>query len=81
MNAGLFPAGVAGSAGRFTAPLPGVDRFLAHLAKVGLPLVPCGVSEAGRFVIRFGVAIPAADVVASPDAAAMAMERISELVL
>ena len=76
---GIFPEGVAGSAGRLTAPLPGVDRFLAHLGKAGLPLVPCGVSEAGRFVIRFGEPIPSADVAASADPAALAMDRIRGL--
>lgn len=76
---GIFPEGVAGSAGNLTAPLPGVDRFLAHLGKAGLPLVPCGVSEAGRFVIRFGEPIPAAELAASDDAATLAMKSISHL--
>ena len=77
---GIFPEGVAGVAGHLTAPLPGVDRFLAHLAKAGLPMVPCGVSEAGRLVIRFGAAIPASEVIAAADPAALAMERISQLI-
>lgn len=76
---GIFPEGVAGSAGKLTAPLPGVDRFLAHLGKAGRPVVPCGVSEAGRFVIRFGAPIPAAEVAAAADPAALAMERIAAL--
>lgn len=74
---GIFPEGVAGSAGRLTAPLPGVDRLLTHL---GRPVVPCGVSEDGRFVMRFGPMISAADVVASEDAAALAMRRIAALI-
>lgn len=76
---GIFPEGVAGSAGKLTAPLPGVDRFLSHLGKAGLPLVPCGVSENGRFVIRFGETIPAKEMAASEDAATLAMQRIGEL--
>jgi len=76
---GIFPEGVAGSAGQLTAPLPGVDRFLALLGKAGLPVVPCGVSEAGRFVIRFGEPIPAATVAEAEDPAAMAMEKIRQL--
>lgn len=76
---GIFPEGVAGSAGKLTAPLPGVDRLLSHLGKAGLPLVPCGVSEAGRFVIRFGVPIAAGEVASSADAAGLAMGRIGDL--
>ncbi|MBY0505017.1 MAG: hypothetical protein K2X03_13980 [Bryobacteraceae bacterium] len=77
---GIFPEGVAGSAGQLTAPLPGVDRFLSHLGKTGLPLVPCGISESGRFVIRFGDTVPAEEVAASEDAAALAMARIALLI-
>ena len=76
---GIFPEGVAGSAGTLTEPLPGVDRFLAHLAKAGLPVVPCGVSEAGRFVIRFGDPLPAATVAAAKDPATLVMEQIRRL--
>ena len=76
---GIFPEGVAGAAGKLTAPLPGVDRLLTHLGKAGLPLLPCGVCEAGRLVIRFGELIPAAVVAASPDPAAIAMQRIGDL--
>jgi 1-acyl-sn-glycerol-3-phosphate acyltransferase len=49
---GLFPEGVAGTAGRLAPPLPGVDRLLRQL---NLPLVPAGISESdGRLVIRIG---------------------------
>ncbi len=76
---GIFPEGVAGSAGQLTAPLPGVDRFLSHLARLGRPVVPCGVSEAGRFVIRFGATIPAAELAHHSDAAGLVMSRIAKL--
>ncbi|HEY3439927.1 MAG TPA: hypothetical protein VGK29_04215 [Paludibaculum sp.] len=42
---GLFPEGVAGSAGRLSVPLPGVERLIAHLARMGVPVVPAGISE------------------------------------
>lgn len=77
---GLFPEGVAGVAGALTPPLPGVERLIAHLAKAGMPAVPAGVSESGRFVIRFGPAVPAAELLAAPDAATLIMGRLKPLV-
>ncbi len=76
---GVFPEGVAGSAGELTPPLPGVDRFLAMLARRGWPVVPAGVSEDGRFVIRFGVPIPRAELLATADAARLAMRHVAGL--
>ncbi len=77
---GLFPEGVLGTADRMTDPLPGVDRFLTHLAKRGVPVVPCGISEHGRFVIRFGNLIETSEVLRTRDAAEMVMGRVRELV-
>lgn len=77
---GLFPEGVLGTADQMSDPLPGVDRLLTHLAKRGVPVVPCGISEHGRFVIRFGRVIETSDVLRAGDAAEMAMARIRELV-
>ncbi len=77
---GLFPEGVAGSASKLTAPLPGTERLLAMLARVGLPVQPVGISETDRFVIRFGSIIPAAQVVSAPDAAALVLSRVAELI-
>lgn len=76
---GLFPEGVAGVAGQLHPPLPGVDRLIAHLAKTGMPAVPAGISEDGRFLIRFGPLVPAADLTGSADPAALLMERIAQL--
>jgi 1-acyl-sn-glycerol-3-phosphate acyltransferase len=76
---GLFPEGVAGVAGQLTEPLPGVDRFIALLAKRGWPAVPAGVSEDQRFVVRFGAALPPAEILAAPDPAALLMSRIAAL--
>jgi hypothetical protein len=76
---GIFPEGVAGSAGVLTAPLPGVGRFLAHMARSGWPVVPAGISEAGRFVLRFGSAIPCDEFLAAEDPAQLAMERVAHL--
>ncbi len=47
---GLFPEGVAGSAGVLTGPLPGVDRLLR---RIGWPLVPVGISEFNGEQLRF----------------------------
>lgn len=77
---GIFPEGVAGSAGRLTDPLPGVDRFLALLAKRGWPALPAGVSEEGRFVIRLGKLVAADEMSAAPDAAKLLMGRVAELI-
>ncbi len=77
---GLFPEGVAGKAGQLTEPLPGVDRLIAQLAKLGLPVVPCGISESGRFVIRFGPAIDPGELLAAQDAASLTMSHIASLI-
>lgn len=77
---GLFPEGVAGSAGSLTEALPGVGRFLRQLARIGIPAVPCGISESGRFVIRFGKLVDADELTAFPDAASAMMKRVAELI-
>ncbi|HEX4232456.1 MAG TPA: hypothetical protein VHZ07_27580 [Bryobacteraceae bacterium] len=76
---GLFPEGVGGSAGTLTDPLPGVDRLLVHLAKAGLPVQPVGISERGRFVIRIGQTISAAELVQADEPARLAMCRLADL--
>lgn len=77
---GLFPEGVAGSAGVLTDPLPGSERLIVQLARLGIPAVPCGISEQdSRFVIRFGPAIAAAELLAVPDAARLSMARVAGL--
>ncbi|MBK9170771.1 MAG: hypothetical protein IPM24_25400 [Bryobacterales bacterium] len=77
---GLFPEGVAGVAGTVGRPLPGVDRLLRLLAERGLPVVPAGVSEAGRFVLRFGAAVAPEELLAAPDAAVLALDRVRALI-
>jgi hypothetical protein len=76
---GIFPEGVAGTAGVLVDPLPGVDRVLRHLGTLGWPAVPCGVSEAGRFVLRFGPVVPALDLAESEDAAKLCMAAVAAL--
>jgi 1-acyl-sn-glycerol-3-phosphate acyltransferase len=76
---GIFPEGAAAKAGEFEPPLPGVDRLIAQLAKLGLPVVPALVSEAGRFVLRFGPVIPPPELLAAGDAASLALERVRAL--
>lgn len=77
---GLFPEGAAGSAGVLTSPLPGTERLIAQLGRAGLPAAPCGISESGgRFVIRFGAPVPAAELAAAPDAARLVMRHVAAL--
>jgi hypothetical protein len=76
---GLFPEGVGGSAGVLTEPLQGVDRLISHLARQGLPALPVGISEHGRFLIRFGKPISPEELNAADDAAALCMQRIGAL--
>jgi hypothetical protein len=77
---GIFPEGVAGSAGRLATPLPGVGRLLAHLAKLGLPVVPVTISEAqGRFLINFRQIISTELLTSTgPDPAILVMDRIQQ---
>ena len=78
---GIFPEGVAGTAGKLTEPIPGVGRLLAHLAKRGLPVQPVGILEGqGRLIVRFGPTIVCAALLAAPDAAKLTMEEIGRLV-
>jgi hypothetical protein len=76
---GIFPEGVAGTADALYPPLPGVDRLLTLLAKTGLPVLPARVSESGGLVIRFGVLISTRELVSSPNAAELVMNRIADL--
>lgn len=77
---GIFPEGVAGSAGQMHPPLPGVDRFIALMARRGWPAVPAGISESGRVVIRFGPPIEPTELMQVADASALLMSRIGDLV-
>ncbi len=63
-----------------TDPLPGVDRLICHLAKLGLPAVPVGISEADCMVIRIGEVVSVEELRSSPDAAQLLMGRIQGLV-
>ena len=78
---GIFPEGVAGTAGTLTEPISGVDRLLSHLAKHGLPVQPAGISEAeGRLTVRFGPTVSCAALLAADrDAAKLTMQKIAEL--
>jgi 1-acyl-sn-glycerol-3-phosphate acyltransferase len=77
---GLFPEGVAGSAGRPSEPRPRVARLLVHLAEAGMPVQPAGLSESGgRLVVRFGETLTCEMLLRAPDAAKLAMRRVVEL--
>jgi len=77
---GLFPEGVAGTAGRLGPPLAGTERLIAHLAKGGRAVVPVGIVETDTLEIRFGPLVEAGELMRAPDAAALAMERVGMLV-
>ncbi len=77
---GLFPEGVAGTARVLSEPLPGIARLLTHLARSGMPVVPAGISECGRLVIRFGELVTAEELLAAADAARLAMSRVAKLI-
>lgn len=52
---GLAPEGRDTRAGALEWPAPGAGRFIFHLARLGLPIVPIGAYEAeGLFCLRFG---------------------------
>lgn len=76
---GIFPEGAQAVAGEISAPLPGVGRLLRLMAARGWPIVPVGIGERGRFVIRFGSPLPAAGLAAVRDPAVLAMQQITEL--
>jgi hypothetical protein len=75
---GLFPEGVNGTAFQMADPLPGVERLLMLLAKRGMPIVPCHITEnESRLQVRFRETIqPAAITKAGDNAARLVMERI-----
>lgn len=77
---GIFPEGVAGSAGVLAPPLPGVERLIAQLARQGLPAVPAAIGERdGRLVVRFAPPISPAELLAAPDSARLCLARLPAL--
>jgi len=78
---GIFPEGVAGTAEKMAPPLPGVERLFVTLAKLGLPVVPCGMHETDRLVVSFGPPISPAELIEAPNAADLIMARIRTLAL
>ena len=48
---------------KLTDPLPGVDRLIAQLVKLGRPVVPVGIWEEDGVVVRFGPPLAAAETV------------------
>lgn len=76
---GLFPEGVAGSAGKLAEPLPGVERVIQLLARAGMPVVPVGISEVGRLLLRFGPPLMPAALLGMDNAAKLAMRCVGEL--
>lgn len=76
---GLFPEGVAGTAGAIGSPLPGVDRLIQLLARRGVPVLPVHIGEEDRLVLHFGALISPAELLAAPDAASLVMSRVAAL--
>lgn len=77
---GIFPEGVAGTADHIADPLPGVERLIAHLAKLGYAAVPVGIREEDRLIVRFGTAISSSELAASSNAAQLLMNHVRQLV-
>jgi 1-acyl-sn-glycerol-3-phosphate acyltransferase len=78
---GLFPEGVAGSAGRLTDPLPGIDRLLTLTAKLGLPVQTAGISEGqGTITVQFGATLATSTLLAAPNPAELVMSEIAQVV-
>ena len=77
---GIFPEGATATAGVLSPPLAGVDRLLRQLARGGWPVLPAGIGEDDqRLLVRFGALVPAVEVLAAPDPAALAMQRIQDV--
>jgi hypothetical protein len=75
---GLFPEGVAGSAGRLTDPLPGVERLIVKLNR---PALPIAISETDRLVIRIGTPVPHEELRAAPNAASLLLARVGAMLM
>lgn len=76
---GLFPEGVAGTAGAIGEPLPGVDRLIKLLAKQGVPVLPVHIGESDRLELRFGKLIPTTEILSASNPAHLVMSRIAAL--
>ncbi len=77
---GIFPEGADARAGRLAPPLQETGRLFKLLAERGRPVVPAGISEQGRLVIRIGVPIAAVEVCRTADPAALVMQQIEGLI-
>ncbi len=74
---GIFPEGANGVAGASVGtPLPGVGRLMAQLR---MPVVPVGVGEQGRFLVRVGEVIGTEELKHSSDPGQLVMDRIAAL--
>lgn len=76
---GIFPEGVTGTADRPSPALPGAGRLLRQFAKLGIPVLPVGISEQGRFVIKIGPLIPADALLASENPGNLVMDCVHRL--
>lgn len=75
---GLFPEGTAGAAQRIGDALPGVERLIAAVARTGVPVLPCRISEEDRCLrIRFAPTVSPPEIEeAGPHGARLVMDRI-----
>lgn len=76
----MFPEGAKAVAGTLSPALEGIGRLFTMLAARGWHVQPVGVSEAGRFVVRFGPAIETSDILSVADPGPLIMDRIRALV-
>jgi hypothetical protein len=77
---GLFPEGAHAIAGTLSPPLDGIGRLFAMLAERGWHVQPAGVSESGRFIVKFGPPICTGEIRQARDPGQLVMERIADLV-
>ena len=76
---GVYPEGAHATAGHLQDPLPGLDRLFLLLARRGWPVVPAGISESDRLIVRFGATVSVNELTVGSDAGALVMGRIAEL--
>jgi hypothetical protein len=77
---GVFPEGADATAGKLQPPLEGIGRLLSLLAERGWPVQPAGVSESGRFIVKFGRTISTDEVRRALNPGQLVMDRIRDLV-
>ena len=69
----------AGTADEIVEPLPGTNRLISMLARLGYGVLPARVYETDRLTVRFGCHIPTKELLSAPAPAELAMRRVADL--